>query len=502
MRQSLRIFRKDVRNLWPRIAVVVALEVALSWVRYVGTPWGGVVLLLSTIGAAASAYLVQAVFHQEAVPGHRQYWLTRPFSPGRLLGAKAMFALAFLCVPVLTIHTASLALHTQSPLNYLPDMVSSQFFFAARLILPMAAVAAITPNLVEFTWTILAAFMGYVMLTMSWFWFAWGDFNWGGVEWVRTTFLAMVGVAVCLIAVRLQYMRRETKIARAILVAALALESATTWMPGWHAAFALQSRLRERVSDGVVRVTFDPERDPHTRPSGSASWPGQKAVGIYIPVRVTGIPSGGALYADRANVAIDTADGSQWNTGWDSLNGLTQVFGIPSSEIPHIIGGDKKLLPADGEYWLYANVKPALSYEPDFAHRRIRARLALTLLSAERLTTLSMRSGPQAAPDDGRCWVFQSGGVGVGCTWAGQMPVHGEARFYGPQGDPYILMFQPGSYGPFSVDGPWSWSGHSLGTASYRLNPVPVRAELVTRRAVAHFEREVEIPALGEWAKR
>jgi hypothetical protein len=31
---------------------------------------------------------------------------------------------------------------------------------------------------------------------------------------------------------------------------------------------------------------------------------------------------------------------------------------------------------------------------------------------------------------------------------------------------------------------------------------VPVRAELVTRRAVAHFEREVEIPALGEWAKR
>jgi hypothetical protein len=75
---------------------------------------------------------------------------------------------------------------------------------------------------------------------------------------------------------------------------------------------------------------------------------------------VTGIPSGEALYADRANVAIDTADGSQWNTGWDSLNGLTQVFGIPSSEIPHIIGGDKKLLPADGEYWLYANVKPAL----------------------------------------------------------------------------------------------------------------------------------------------
>src|SRR4051812_34967400 len=109
MRQAVHIFRKDVRRLLPEIVVtllVVAafifLEVrrALWWPDLLVNPssaWDLVRFLLP----AAGWVLIARVIHAEALPGDRQFWLTRPYAWKSLLGAKALFILVFVNLPML-----------------------------------------------------------------------------------------------------------------------------------------------------------------------------------------------------------------------------------------------------------------------------------------------------------------------------------------------------------------------------------------------------------------
>src|SRR5208283_6127454 len=100
MRHALAIFRKDVRHLWPAIAIVLAIELLLGWASF--SPRAGLAGLRQgpdSIAALGWWYLIVSVIQQEAVPGNRQYWLTRPFSRWDLLAAKLMFILVFLCLP-------------------------------------------------------------------------------------------------------------------------------------------------------------------------------------------------------------------------------------------------------------------------------------------------------------------------------------------------------------------------------------------------------------------
>lgn len=81
MKRILGIFFKDVRRLWPRIAIVLVVELLIGWVwlaapRGVANAWPA----LSLLEGLAWWYLIASVIHEEAVPGDRQYWLTRPFS--------------------------------------------------------------------------------------------------------------------------------------------------------------------------------------------------------------------------------------------------------------------------------------------------------------------------------------------------------------------------------------------------------------------------------------
>jgi len=80
-------------------------------------------------------YLIAAVIHEEALPGNRQYWLTRPFSRRDLLAAKAIFILVFICLPDFCTEVAVLLLRGKSPLGYLPDILVSQLFGLAKVIL-------------------------------------------------------------------------------------------------------------------------------------------------------------------------------------------------------------------------------------------------------------------------------------------------------------------------------------------------------------------------------
>ena len=104
MRQTLHIFKKDVRHLWFEIAAAITVVVAFGFTGarralWLADPltnrtaaWTMVLILLPLTWWT----LIARVIHDEALPGDRQFWITRPYSWKSLLGAKALFILAFI----------------------------------------------------------------------------------------------------------------------------------------------------------------------------------------------------------------------------------------------------------------------------------------------------------------------------------------------------------------------------------------------------------------------
>jgi hypothetical protein len=297
-----------------------------------------------------------------------------------------------------------------------------------------------------------------------------------------------------------QYARRRTWLSRGILAAALLIGISLFWMPGWHTAFALQARLSgQHVADTVARIAFDPGRDPRTRPQGGSTRPGQGIWFFWIPVRVTGIPAGMALYSDRGTLTVDTRNGESWSLGWDTVNRLVSVAGSWGSS-----SEDARMLPGDGEYWLHVNINQSILRRNTSGPIRLHARMALTLLSPERTSPLALRKGPQAVSNDGFCWAAtRERFLDVTCSWPVRTPARIGFRLRsnsaGPSQDwkPYLNGTSVGSYGPYSTSGGLWETAYGNGA----VDPPPSGIDLVTRDVAAHFDRDVDVPDLGEWAK-
>ncbi len=506
MKPALAIFRKDVRHLWPRIVLVLAVELVIGWISFSPPAGlGNVRYQLGLVEFLAWWYLIACAIHQEAIPGDRQYWLTRPFSRRDLLVAKLLFILAFTCLPLFFGQVASLLLCGSSPLAYLPDILVSQLFFLATTVLPAAALASISGGLVEFVGTALAAFLWSYGLTMV----VGGiglrfraDYNWAGLYWVESTLVAALMLAATAAILLLQYLRHRTWISRGIVAATLAISTSLSLMPGWHTAFQLQERLSaQRVPATAARISFDPARDPRTwirRPNRWAFFR-PEAIAIPIPVRITGIPPGMALYSDRADVTVGTPKGERWRSGWDSMNALVGLADWINHYSYNSADPEERVLAGDGDYWMYLMVDRSFYQRVRSGSLHMHARLALTLLSPQQTTLLTLRDGPQAIPDNGFCVVrWGNRLLETNCLWPGRLPawVHVHLRsgleIEAPQ------LGRSNSYAPYPTWG-GLWQSDSL---LFNASAPPSGADLVTRKAVAHFERDLDIPDLRKWTTR
>jgi hypothetical protein len=502
MRHALRIFRKDVRHLWPVIAVMQAVALPLGWGSSSPSPYAvNPRNVLAPLILLAFLYLIVAVMHEEAAPGNRQYWVTRPFSWRDLLAAKAIFILVFLCLPGLAGEVITLVVRGKSPVAYLPEILVSQLFSMAKVILPVAALAAITANFVEFMWMPIAGLVAFVAIVPALSLFTHADLEWGGLGWSRVTVAAILSVAASVAILLVQYARRRTWLSRGILAAALLIGTSLFWMPGWHTAFALQAWLSgQHVAGTVARIAFDPPRDPRTRPGGGSTVSLQDIRYFWIPVRVTGIPSGMALYSDRGTLTVATPSGERWSMGWNRVNRLVSVAGSWErwSE-------DARSLPGDGEYWLHVNIDQSLLRRTKSGPIHLHARMALTLLSPERTSPLASREGAQAVSNDGFCWVTSRGRqLETACSWPVRTPAQIGFRLRSSgtglprDWKPYLTGNSVGSYGPYPTSGGLWETVYGGGTVDLP----PAGIDLVSRTAVAHFERDLDVPDLGEWAKR
>ena len=401
MKNALAIFRKDVRHLWPRIAVVLAVELVIGWTSF-APPSGfeGVRYQLGLVEELSWWYLIACVIHEEAIPGDRQYWLTRPFSRRDLLASKLIFILAFTCLPLFLAQVASLLLRGTSPLAYLPDILVSQLLFVATTVLPAAALASISAGLVEFAGTALAAWLWSYVLTMMV-----GsvglpfraDYNWGGLYWFRSTLVAALMLAAGAAILLLQYLRHRTWISRGIVAATLTLTAFLAYMPGWHTAFALQAKFSDQqVPATTARITFDPTRDPRILMVSEAfrmklgqEVPGQRIV--PIPVRITGIPAGMAVYSDRTSVTLITPNGDFWTSDWDPRGALIRPVGTGQNQV--LAEAVQWVLAGDGGDWLCLLVDRSFYGRIRSGPLHLHAKVALTLLSPQQITPLALRDG-------------------------------------------------------------------------------------------------------------
>jgi hypothetical protein len=218
MQQAWHIFKKDIRFLRGEIALVWGLAFLFFWTYEVSDNLGGI----GSVLIAAALYLIARVMFAEPIPGSEQFWLTRPYRWGSLLAAKLLFILLCVNLPVLIARTAIVMAEGFPLFPALPGLLWSQGVMFLCVSLPVAALAALTPGLVPFLLSALAA---------ATLWFAsdyidspqyrnfmtarfLGEVRALEFEWVRSAVLAAAAMIMALTVLYVQYRKRATLLSR------------------------------------------------------------------------------------------------------------------------------------------------------------------------------------------------------------------------------------------------------------------------------------------------
>lgn len=313
MKQTLHIFKKDVRHLWPQIAVALVLAVSHAILDVLSKPtWNPSTERINQLAGFSSLLLVlawwnliAAAIHEEVLPGDRQFWVTRPYSWKSLLGAKILFILAFVNLPLLVSDCFILGTQGFPIIQNLPDLLLRQPRVSAWLILPALVLATVTSGLGQFVLAILAVCAGIVseaMLVQALFVPQGASV---GVDFVNVgngTLLLVIFV----VAVFWQFAKRQTASVRAVLAVFLFVISPAISAIPWPRHQPETGRLPE------IHLSFDfsPRSDSEPR-----SYSGDC---LMLPVKVSGLRSGTSLIghgeakifsAARVNAQLEQTNG-------------------------------------------------------------------------------------------------------------------------------------------------------------------------------------------------
>ena len=243
LEQALHIFRKDARHLRWEIAGVLLLLLVLilsgaeTWeaVQEQGRSNSGGEDPISFLLPVAWSLLIARAIQTEALPGDRHFWLTRPYSRAGLMLSKALFIVAFVNLPFMLAQAAIVYVDGLPLLSNLAGLLWNQVLISIILLLPVAAIAALTRN--------LAQFLPAVVLTAGLLAGPVGDRSFFYLEWVRSSLGLSIGVAIAALVVWRQYrLRRSGNTALLAIGATIAGIILYLSFPR-SAAFAVQSRL-------------------------------------------------------------------------------------------------------------------------------------------------------------------------------------------------------------------------------------------------------------------
>lgn len=334
MREAVHIFLKDSRQLryaiaivlgWTAIFVVAAAAPLQPYQRVEG--WFSVFgLLVPTVSTyvlpVAWWYLICQAFHAEALPGDRQFWLTRPYHRASLFGAKALFVLAYITLPLALAQAAVIVLKGFPLGPHLLGILWAQLLILAGVILPAAAVATLTSTLAQFVTVGLAAPLLLVAKNLLTPWLA--------LEWIRDAVAICIIVAVTAVVLFLQFSRRRTQVSRILALGGILMLVAILPLLSWRTAFAFHLHSDRRLEGNVTAELMRPQQPS---PRSQATWP------IRLSFRVLGPATGTPIACEAAEVNFESPEGV-WRTGLEGIGRVETMSTIPDGcavEIPGVL---------------------------------------------------------------------------------------------------------------------------------------------------------------------
>jgi hypothetical protein len=473
------IFRKDWKLLW-RMVTGVALINAMqhAMVSSAGPFWSNraplAVLesMFANVSLVATAVLVVLLVQEDAIPGLCQDWLVRPIRRRDLLLSKLLFLALLVQGPIFVMEVVQ-TLAAGFPLGpALGSPVSRSLWMLLAFDLPVLALAALTPNLVQAAGAGIGATVGYALAYLAF-----------GQIWVHDLARVLWGVLAVAVVLALQYYRRKTLRARWAYGAAALVWVALEFVP-WQTAFAIQERLSPQpAAADPVQIAFEPGLGSVARPDGAPFHPNPRGIAyieVWVPLRIAGVADDEMLIPDRATsritgpggTEIDLGNAAGW-AGWagprDDRNMRRQLVLVPQDSYNRMKNQPERL-------------------EIDFS---------LTLLKANPAQAMPAVGGDRWIEGLGRCQTrSDTMGAEVGCLSPGKMPFVawslGNQRYLAGQTDftPYVGRVQGDSISHFSHDFP----AEGLPLKDARITVQVYRPE-------AHFTRHVLIPEirLSDW---
>ncbi len=272
--------------------------------------------LLGVLVPASYAWLIVTVIHHEALPGNRQFWLTRPYRLRSLVTAKALFILAFVSGSMVLKDVVIATANGFTVSNYIPALLLRQVAWTAWVVLPACAAAVITRNLQEIALlggalALVYGLQGALLRTTFW----------PGIEWIRDYLGMILLLGACSAIVVGQYRRRETAHAGVMVACCSILVIVGLPRIPWDFGFTVQMLARRPQID-VQNAQIAPDLARRPRPQ-SALPVSQNPVLLGLPVRLSGFPQGLTVAADGVRISIQSNGRTVWHSGWQPYGGNT-----------------------------------------------------------------------------------------------------------------------------------------------------------------------------------
>jgi hypothetical protein len=340
MKQIVHIFAKDSRHFWPEIVVSLAAMAAFTWTYphhwtrnnlggglYIGvsTDWDLSASVLTLLVPVSWWLLITRVIHAESLVGDRQFWLTRPYEWKKLLGAKLLFLLVYLYVPLVIVKLVLLAQAGFHPLSYMPGLLFNLLLVTAFLVMPLFAVATVTSNFARMALTAVGIILCLVAILV--------------LSAVRGTSVSIpyndrlsipLTVFVSVAAITLQYAARRLWLSRLLLIGFPVLTLALGLVSPGQAM--MERDYPSIAAKQVAPIQFALLEDSIHQVMVSAAR-NEKEVAVSVPLEASGVADGYMLMPNHVRVSIEAANGTRWTSPWQEMYNARYLPGPQESTV-------------------------------------------------------------------------------------------------------------------------------------------------------------------------
>ncbi|RPJ70819.1 MAG: hypothetical protein EHM24_14340 [Acidobacteria bacterium] len=301
MRLSLHVAAKDLRahsllvGAWCA-ALVTDLVLSTGWAHMFVVTWPMAYdlkrLAVSLLAALLGAFVAVAAIHTDPSVSTTAFWLTRPIGRGTLLAAKLLVVALAAVVPALEQLVAAAMVGAVATDAW--RILVEALFFQALIVLPLAAIAAITADAGRYALSVVAALAALpVVQTIVSYTVAGRIFPGRPVTGLFTA--AGLVATTSLVVLGHQLLTRKTRrsAALAVVSAILVLVAFNSFTPAGR-----QLRLPAREDRGSVLPTDTrPEIQARVGAGGLSRVPaGVDRARVLVDFEVTGLPSDTVAY--------------------------------------------------------------------------------------------------------------------------------------------------------------------------------------------------------------